>query len=422
MDSTRAYKFRLYPDSKRQSEIDERLILSQKLYNSILEKAKKSYEKDRKSKVNKSIFNGYMKEAVMENKDFLKIYSQSRQDIFIRVQKAYQNFFGRCKTNKGRKGFPRFKSKDRYDSFTYPQDNGSFSIEKNRLRVSRIGTMKIELHRKIEGKTKTLTIKKEAGNYYAIFTAVKDIIPPTIKDTNPVGIDVGLETFAAFSDGTKIRKPQFARKKEKKLARWQRMVARRTKWDGRKKAKLQSNNRGKAVEGLERTWQEINNQQNDYLHKITDKLTNSGYTSFAVEKLQIQNMVKNHRFARSINSASWSRFIQLLSYKAESAGMKVYEVNPKDTSKTCSNCGNIQEMPLSERIFLCVKCGMQKDRDYNASINILNRAREGHSRRNASGDAASTIQQVSQVVSLNQEHTLQRQEWNPLVAGEAHML
>jgi len=420
MELTRAYKFRIYPDTKRQAEIDERLILAQQFYNKILEKSITSY-KDGKTKVSMAQFNRFVKEIIQDDSKYLKLYSQTRCEIEYRLMKAYQNFFRRCKSGKGKVGFPRFKSQGRYDSLTYPQDNGSFKIEKkrkeDRLRVSRIGTMKIELHRPIEGQIKTMTIKREAGKYYAIFSAVHDCTIPQVKDTNTVGIDVGLTTFAVFSDGTRIEKPRFARNKEKKLARWQRIVARRTTKEGRKKAILQSHNRGRAIEKLGRTWQEVNNQTNDYLQKITTKLVNLGYTSFAMEKLQIQNMMKDHKVARSISGASWSKFKELLSYKAESAGMEVYEVNPTDTSRTCSNCGNIQEMPLSERTFLCIKCGMQKDRDYNASINILKRATAGHAGRNASGDATSTIQLVSQVASVNQEHTL-----HLLGAGEAHTL
>ncbi|EQD57742.1 IS605 family transposase OrfB, partial [mine drainage metagenome] len=187
------------------------------------------------------------------------------------------------------------------------------SIEKGRLRVSRIGTMKIELHRQIEGTIKMLTIKKEAGNYYAIFTAIKEIEPQKINDTNPVGIDVGLKTFAVLSDGTKVIKPNFRKNQEKHIARWQRVVARRHK--GSKRRQI-------AKERMNREYEVANNQTNDYLHKITDRLVNSGYTSFAVEKLQIQNMVKNHRLAKAINYASWNKFFQLLSYKAESAGIK----------------------------------------------------------------------------------------------------
>ncbi|MEM0087214.1 MAG: transposase, partial [Candidatus Micrarchaeaceae archaeon] len=189
MYSIRAYKFRIYPDAKRRQEIDSQIALAQRLYNSILEKAKKAYEKDKNSKVNISTLNRYMQESISANKDFLKLYSQTRQDIFIRLLKAFQNFFRRVKEKEqGKKvkvGFPRFKSIDRYKSVTYPQDNGAFSIESERktdmLRIARIGRMKIEMHRKINGKIKTLTIKKEGKEYYAIFTAVEEITPPAIN-------------------------------------------------------------------------------------------------------------------------------------------------------------------------------------------------------------------------------------------------
>ena len=115
-------------------------------------------------------------------------------------------------------------------------------------------------------------------------------------------------------------------------------------------------------------------------------LVNSGYTSFAVEDLHIQNMVKNHRLAGSIQDASWNRFVQLLSYKTESAGLGVVKVDARNTSKMCSNCGNIQDMPLSERTYNCQRCGMSKDRDINASINILKRATLGQRESHAQGE------------------------------------
>jgi putative transposase len=407
-DAMRAYKFRIYPDAKRQSEIDLQLILSKNLYNKLLERAIEAYLKDKKSKLNMSSLNKILKEVISENQDYLKIYSQTRQNIFIRLQKSYQNFFRRCKEKKSGKkqnvGFPRFKSRDRYYSIVYPQDNGAFSIDKDMLRVSRIGRMKIEQHRQIEGIVKTMTIKREAGKYYAIFTAIKDITPPRIKDTNPVGIDMGLKTFAVLSDGMKIPKPNFKKDAQKGIAKWQRIVA---------KKKKGSKNRQKAKLHLQKEYQIATNQQNDYLHKITNELVNSGYTSFAMEKLAIQNMVKNHNLANAISGASWFKFKELLSYKAESAGLKVTEVNARNTSTTCSQCGNTQEMPLSKRTYNCNQCGMKKDRDTNAAINILNRAREGHPRRNASGDATSTYQRDMRVASMNQEHTQASQEWNP---------
>ena len=386
MELTRAYKFRIYPDATRQAEIDERLILAQQFYNKILEKSIASY-KNGKTKVSMAQFNRFVKEIIQEDKRYLKLYSQTRCEIEYRLLKAYQNFFRRVKEGNTKAGFPRFRSRDRYKSITYPQDNGSFSIRKDRLRISRIGTMRIKLHRRIEGAIKTLAIKREGRDYYAVFTTITEIKVPEVKNTNPVGIDLGLDSFVAMSDGTKIEKPKFMRQKKKKIAKWQKIVARRNKGSKR---------RENAKQRLQSAYTEATNQSDGYLHKLSDNLVNSGYTSFAVEDLHIQNMVKNHRLAGSIQNASWNRFIQLLSYKAESAGLGIVKVDARNTSKTCSNCGNIQDMPLSERTYNCQRCGMSKDRDINASINILHKATTlGQRGSHAQGDMASAIQHES---------------------------
>ncbi|MGA2800637.1 MAG: transposase [Candidatus Micrarchaeaceae archaeon] len=404
----KAYKFRIYPDAKRQKEVSESLILAQQLYNKILEKIKSEYKNSKKFVVNKSTLNKYMKEVVYENKDFLKLYSQTRQDIFIRLQKAFQNFFKRHREKKqGRKtkaGFPRFKSADRYCSITYPQYNGSFSVEKagksNMLRIARIGRIKIDLHREISGTIKTMTIKKEAGKYYAIFTSANEIEITKTEDTNPVGIDLGLDPFVAMSDCTSIDKPKFVNERKKKLARWQKIVARRKKGSKRReKAKL----------SLQKEWQYLNNESSDFAHKLSNKLVNSGYTSFAVEDLKIQNMVKNHNLAASIYHASWNKFIQLLSYKAESAGLKVIKVDPRNTTKQCSGCGNIQDMPLSERIYICNRCGLRIDRQLNASINILKKATSGLEGSHAREDS----------VRPQNRAVVDEPRTYPVIAGEA---
>ncbi|MEM3855325.1 MAG: transposase [Conexivisphaerales archaeon] len=133
-----------------------------------------------------------------------------------------------------------------------------------------------------------------------------------MEDTNPVGMDLGLNSFIALSGGTKIQKPKFMREKRKRIARWQRIIARRNKGSKR---------REKAKERLQIIYEHSKNQSNDYLHKLSHALVSSGYTSFVVEGLHIQNMMKDHKLAGSVQDASWSRFIQLLSYKAESAGL-----------------------------------------------------------------------------------------------------
>jgi len=178
---------------------------------------------------------------------------------------------------------------------------------------------------------------------------------------------------------------------------------------------------------LQKKWEHVANQSNDFAHKLSDKLVNSGYTSFALEKLNINNMVKNHNLAQAIYAASWRKFMQMLSYKAESAGLRVFAVDPKDTTQECSRCHNVKKgrerFTLNDIIYHCNVCGLTIDRDVNAALVIkkrremLKRATVGQTGSKASGDATSTMQKVSQVVSMNQEHTLQ-----PFVAGEAHDL
>ena len=398
VEVARAYRYRLYPDSERQKEIDEQIELARLLYNKLLEKARNEYQKTKSFEIKKATFNRLLKEAISENKEYNRLYSQTRQNVFVRLQKAYQNFFRRVRERKqGKKvkaGFPRFKAKGRYSSLTYPQFG--FSLNKMILRVTKIGGIKIELHRPIEGTTKTLTLKKEAGQYYAAFSTVDELEPPKVRDIHPVGIDVGLETFVTLSDGIKMQKPNFARKAEKRLSHWQRVIA---------KTQKDSRRREKARLKLEREWQHVNNQTDDFIQKTTTGLVEN-YTSFAVEDLRIQNMLQNHRLSRSIGNAVWNRFVQVLSYKAEEAGMRVIKIDPKGTSQTCNECGAPNSLTLSDRVFTCRECEYSGDRDINAAKNILNRATAGHAGSHARGDLTSTHSaRDGRVESLNREHT-----------------
>ncbi len=416
---TKAYRYRLYPDAKRQSEVDGQVELARLLYNKLLEKARDEYRKTKSLAIKPSTFNRFLREAKAENKELSGLYSQVQREAYFRLIKAYQNFFRRVRERRAGKrvkaGFPRFRAKDRYNSITYPQFGFSVDRERkdvNMLRVSRIGGMRIELHRPIVGNVKTLTIKREAGQYYAIFSTVNGTEPQKVRDANPVGIDMGLETFAALSDGRKITKPDFARKAERRIAKWQRITARRQKG---------SHRRDKAKRQLERKWQQVNNRAKDFVFKAVDDLIGSGYTSFAVEGLHIQNMLQNHRLARSIQGASWGRFISTLSCKAEEAGMTVTAVDARNTSQECSRCGRLNTLSLSDRTFSCA-CGYVADRDVNAAINILNRATAGQAGSHARGDLASTHSaRDGQAGSLKREHTPQVTSTNVNVE-EAHSL
>ncbi|MDE1823539.1 MAG: transposase, partial [Candidatus Micrarchaeota archaeon] len=304
MGCMRAYKFRIYPDQKRQKAVDDSISLSQRLYNKLLEKTIEAHKNNSSSKISQRTINQFLNEIIKEDKAYLGLYAHVRVDIRNRILKTYQNFFRRCQQKKSgakvKVGFPRFKSKDRFNSITHIENNGSFRIEKGRLRVSKIGTMRIEQHRNITGNVKTMTIKREGSDYYAIFTAEQIIKPPKIEDTNPVGIDMGIDNFIALSDGQTVQKPKFFKKREKRIAKWQKIVARRNKGSKR---------REKAKQQLQEEWKGIINQSNDFMHKISDKLVHGGFTSFVVEALHMDNMLKNHRLAQSIQNASWNRFI-----------------------------------------------------------------------------------------------------------------
>jgi putative transposase len=289
-----------------------------------------------------------------------QVHSQVLQDVARRVNKAFKNFFRRVNAGET-PGYPRFKSKGRYDSFTYPQSG--YSIEGNRIKLSCLGSVKIKLHREIEGKVKTCTITRKNNKYYACFTCeVESQVLPNTGST--VGIDMGVTDFCITSDEAFFPSPKTYRKAEKALKKIQHKVSRRKKG---------SNRRKKAVKELAKLHEKVANQRKDIAHRVANDLVKK-YDIIAHEKLQIKNMIKNKHISKSINDAGWGIFFGILAYKAESAGKAVIEVDPKNTSQMCFSCGKIVPKKLSERWHNCPSCGYSAHRDVNAAKNILKRA------------------------------------------------
>ncbi len=349
----RMYKYRLYPSRKQKERIINSFKVCKAAYNELLALNKDSYQFGDVT-LGKFDYNKYLTGKYRE------VHSQVLQNVSDRTHKAFQNFFRRVKDKScKKKGFPRFKS--RINSMTYPQSGFKFVTER-RLYASKIGNIPIVLHRIPKGKIKTLTIKvNRAGQWFAIFSCEIEALPIKHSSTKKIGLDVGLESFATLSNGSVIENPRFLIKSEKKLKRLQRRLS---------KKKKGSINRRKARYRLARQYLKVINQRTDFLHKLSHKLTKS-YSFIAVEDLNIKNMIKNHWLAKSITDASWNSFVQMLSYKAITCGGQLVKINPKNTSKTCSECGTVTEMPLSKREFLCPSCGFVCHRDLNASINIL---------------------------------------------------
>ena len=371
------FKYRIYPSQNQIIKLNQTLSDCCFVYNKLLETKINAYKKD---KTSLSKF-----DLDKLTKDFdVPIHSQVKQNISKRINDAFNHFFRRIK-NKETPGFPRFKSLNRYKSITFPQSGFKFFSDK-KIFVSKIGNIPIVLHRVPKGKIKTFTIKRTALGWFALFSCENVLVERIdVAQDSHIGIDVGIESFAVLSNGTKIENPKFLIKSEEKLARLQRRMS---------KKKKGSANRRKARFKVARLHQRIFNQRQDFLHKTSLAIIKQ-FKIISVEDLKIKNMVQNYYLAKSINDASWGCFVQMLSYKVEKTGGQLVKVNPKNTSKTCSKCGNIQDMPLANREFKCLKCGFVCHRDLNASINLdtLGLREISSSEENACGEIVSPSHQ-----------------------------
>ncbi len=370
----KAYKFRIYPDKEQIAILVNALNACRELYNAMLQQRIYAYGMGRNvtrySQVNE------IPEVKKAFPEFNNIHSQVIQEVPVRLDKAYDNFYRRVdKKKNGRNikaGFPRFKSRKRYNSITYPQ-SGFKILENGHILASKIGEVRMFMHRPVDGKIRTLTFKRNgAGEWYAIITAgnpskkkpVEDYLSILNEDMNPVGYDVGLKSLITDSNGDHTEAPQYFRKSEKILAKANRNLSRKKKY---------SKNWKKANRRLSRVYRKTVRQRDDYSNKLSRDIVDNG-NLIVFEALNIQGMVRNHHLAKSIADASWYDIIRKTTYKAESAGKVVLLVDPGNTSKMCSKCGNIKkDLKLSDRIYKCDACGLVMDRDENAAINIKNR-------------------------------------------------
>ena len=355
----KTYKYRLYPTSKIKKILESQLEECRNIYNALISIKKASYYHTNKS-LNYYDFANQLSLWKKEEPELTQLHSQVIQDVLKRVDKAYQNFFRRVK-NGETPGYPRFKNKGRYDSLTYPQYGNSCSLDGNVLHLSKIGDVKVVLHRSIEEQIKNLIIKKTStGKWYVNFFV--ETTPVVLQpNENAVGIDVGLMSFAKFNSGETIKNPRFLKQDEAKLQRLQ---------SRRDKAPKGSILRKKLSKQIRYLHERIKNKRSDFAHKESRKIVNNYYV-IAVEKLNVKNMMEDSYLAKSIGDAAWTQFRNLLSYKAVEAGRRYVEVDPAYTSQTCSNCGNKKKLELKDRIYQCDCCGLKMDRDQNAAINIL---------------------------------------------------
>jgi putative transposase len=352
------FHYRLYPTKAQKKNLNRTLELCRWTYNETLALRKNSWENEQKN------IDYYDSKKMIpiwkkEKPELKTVHSQVLQEVIKRVDLAFQAFFRRVKSGET-PGYPRFKGYGRYDSITYTQSG--FELNDNILNLSKIGDVKIKLHRPIEGNIKLLNIRRSiTRKWYVSILTDHDSHNPLEYSDSSVGIDVGLTTFAALSDGTFIENPKFYVKEQKNLAKIQRKHSKAVKGTPERK---------KVLKVLQRVHERIYNKREDFTQKLSKSLVDN-YGIICFEDLNINKMVKDPIYAKGIMDAAWNKLVTYTSYKAENAGRKVVLVNPYNTSQMCSRCGTIVVKDISVRTHNCNLCGLSIDRDLNASFNIL---------------------------------------------------
>ena len=355
----KVFHYRLKPTKSQVAILNRQLDLCRWVYNETLALRKNAWENEDRSI---SYFESKkMLPIWKESKpDLSEVYSQVLQEAVQRVDLAFKAFFRRVKAGE-EPGYPRFKGKNWYDSLTYPQSGFTFSD--GILHLSKIGDLKVLLHREVEGTIKRLTIRRSATRKWYVSFLVEDAPKNALASSEKaVGIDVGISNFAVFSNGIFIKNQRYLAACEERLSREQ-----------RKKDKLphKSPERRKAAKKVSHIYEHLGNLRDNFAHQLSHQIVND-YGTICMEDGFSKDLIENKPWmAKSVLDASWNRFRTYLSYKAESAGRLFVLVNPAYTSQMCSGCGTIVPKDLSERIHNCPKCGLVMDRDLNAAKNIL---------------------------------------------------
>ena len=358
----RAYKYRLYPNKEEERRLLWTLEQCRLAYNRFLEE----FEKGERN------LYGLQKTFLRFRLEYPGMVDACAHALYNEARHLFENLRSLAeKKKKGRKvGKLRYKGRNWFKSFTYNQDNIKLEYQDERfglLRLSKVGYIPIRMHRDIQGKIKQVTIKHMAsGNWYAHFAV--EVSGPQVKQpiARAIGIDVGLESFAVDSDGGVVENPRYLKRSLKRLRREARRLSRKKKG---------SKNRDKQRIIVAKAHENVVNQRNDFLHKVS-KYYVENYDLIVTEKLIVKNMVRCHSLSRSISDASWGTLNQFISYKAENAGKRFVQCAPSYSSIDCSGCRQRVYKSLKERLYNCPTCGMSISRDYNASRNILKKGIE----------------------------------------------
>ena len=364
---TMGFKFRIYPNNTQQQLINRIFGCCRFVYNHFLAVRRDEWKANHNSLT-------YIKTAKLltdlkkreETSWLSEADNAALQNSLRNLDCAYQNFFEK------RTRYPRFKSKHSYkQSYRTNNVRNCVRIVNRKIKLPKVGFVKIKQSRTFEGRILNATVIHAASGKYFVSLCVEMDKEKLVRFNNggKIGIDVGLKEFYSDSNGNTVTNPRTLKKLSKKLAREQRRLSRKMP---------KSRNREKARIHVAKVHEHIANIRKDFLHKLSTRLTRENQT-IAVEHLNIQRMLKNHKLARSVLDASWGEFFRQLEYKTELHGGELLKVDTfYPSSQICSHCGyqNTETKNLSVRKWTCPKCGTHHDRDINAAKNILRKALE----------------------------------------------
>jgi putative transposase len=361
----KSFKYRIYLSNGQRRILERQLEVSRWVYNETLAERKRAYE-ERGESLRLYDTQAMLPVWKLTKPDLKLVHSQVLQNISVRVDLAFHAFFRRVKAGDPEPGYPRFKGFGRYDSITYPQYGNGVRLDGERLILSKVGAVHVVLHRPVEGTPKTVTLtRSRTGKWFACFSCETEAepLPPT---NEVVGVDVGLRHFATLSNGEPpIPNPRFYRRDEADLKRVQ-----QRKDAAQNAQNWPENAKQKGI--LARIHERIANRRSDFAHKESRKLIDA-YQVIVFEDLAPMEMGRSRGMRKSILDVAWTQFMQMTIAKAAEAGRRVILVNPRNTTKMCSTCGEIVPKALSVRVHACPHCGLVLDRDENAALNILQR-------------------------------------------------
>ncbi len=354
-----SYKYRAYPSPVAEARLNVTLDTCRWLYNELLEECNTARANGKPlKKVETQTRIVSLKD---ENPALKDVYSKVLQMVNYTL---WSNIGALSQSKKnGRKIEKlRFKSAFRYRTLNYNQTGFRIDREHSTIAFSKIGAVRVRMHRPCVGRVKGILITRTGDGWYVIIQAEQEV-SETKKCGRSVGIDVGLNSYCVDSDGRAVENPRFYEQYLIKIKKLHQSVSRKKRF---------SKNWKKAKNRLEKAYEHISNQRDDFLHKLSRQYVDT-YATICVENLDVRVLKEkgnNTGMHRSIHSVAWGRFFSYLSYKAESAGTKLIKVNPWNTTQMCSNCGQIVKKTLSDRVHECPDCGFVADRDYNAAVNI----------------------------------------------------